>query len=130
MRIYSKRISERFLSLNVNVNSNLKLLRALGVLSKGNQTLGHSEGTWALGHSGTQRGLRQSEDSWASEHLKGTRALTAIRHSSTYGTLFSRLSNQQPLPSFNIHLENAFGGASYQKSKEWKPSCFLIILLV
>ena len=50
MRIYSKRISDKFLSLNVNVNTNLKILCALGGLSEGDQMLGHSESTWALGH--------------------------------------------------------------------------------
>ena len=45
MRIYSKRISDKFLSLNVNVNTNLKILCALGGLSEGDQMLGHSEST-------------------------------------------------------------------------------------
>ena len=56
MIIYIKRISEICFLFNVNVNTSLKFLGALG---------GLSEGTWALGH---------SEDT--------PRALNALRYSS------------------------------------------------
>ena len=54
MIIYLKRILEKCFSFNVNENTSLKLLLALGGLSEGNQVIGHSDGTWVLGgHSGT-----------------------------------------------------------------------------
>ena len=44
-----KGISDEWLSFSVNVNASVKVLCALGRLSKGTQAAGYVEGTWALG---------------------------------------------------------------------------------
>ena len=60
----------------VNI-SNVPIITRFFVHSEGNQTLSHPEGTRALGgHLGT----------WTLEGYSVTRALKALRHSSTYGT--------------------------------------------
>ena len=83
MIICLKRISEKCILFNVNVNTSLKLLWALRGLSEGNQALEHWEsacalirylGTWALGG--------YSKSTRALGHLRhwGTRPLRALRH--------------------------------------------------
>ena len=67
MAVCLKGISEECFLFNVNVNTSLKFLWALGGLSEGTEALGHLKGAWSK-----SRG-----------HSKGTRTLGHLRYSDT-----------------------------------------------
>ena len=75
MIIHLKCIAEKCFLFNINVNTNLKLLWALGGLSEGNQGLGHRESTWTLRW---RLGIRA-----VGGHSKSTQAPKALRYLDT-----------------------------------------------